>query len=372
MECHLSPNEVAQVKMNQFIKFIISIDELLKLNPKKHTYTAEIRALADDSSKTNPLVFDKTTSPSTLTVVFQPIVRGRHQLLIKSNNKSIKGLKPYSIYASQSPNILGYPVRIINLLNYPYNACPVPNSSMILVSECKGQCVTLLDKVTGKRLMTIGGPGSSVQLKLPNGIAVDKQGLVYIVDSGSHCIYTFTLEGIPVDKIGGKGSEYSMFCYPYGIEISPHDGTINICDHNNDRVQIFSHERKFQRVLHAITPYDMAFDRNGCMYVTDHHNHLVAVFNGSLQCINSFSGRGAEEGKLMEPRGIGIDEQGFIYVVEEMNCRVSIFNANGEFVTCFGQEGSQPGEFAAPQGVTIDEDGYVYVCDMLNNRIQVF
>lgn len=365
VECHLISTESVQVKMNQFIKFIISVDDKMKLNPKKQVYTVDIKSLANNSCVTNPLVWESTSS--TLSTVFQPIVRGRHQMLLKANNKIVKSIKPYLIYANQNPKMLGFPVRTIDGLNYPYSIQIVPNSSTMLVSECKSRCVTLRDKLTGKQLQTI-----ATVLKLPGGIAVDKQGLVYVVDSASHCVHIFTLEGVQVDKIGGKGEAYSMFYYPYGIQVSPFDGSISVCDHSNDRVQIFSRDMKFQKALYAVTPYDIAFDKKGCIYVTDHENHLVAVFNESLQCINSIAGRGTKEGQLFEPRGVAIDEEGFVYVAEEMNNRISVFNSIGEFVVCFGQEGNQSGEFNAPQGIAIDEDGYIYVCDMLNNRVQVF
>ena len=338
----------------------------MKLNPKKQSYVAEIKALADDSCITRVLTFRS----SALTAVFQPMIRGRHQLQLKTiNNKSLKGHKPYYIYVNQDPSMLGDPVRVIKGLNYPYNIHIISNSSTMLVSECKNHCVTLMDKSTGKRQQTIGGPTS---MKLPNGVTTDSKGLVYVIDSGNHCVNTYTLEGVLLKKQGSKGEGYTNFYYPYGIGISPQNSTVYICDHNNDRVQIFSQDMKFQKAFYAVTPYDVAFDKEGHVYVTDHCNHLVAVFNESLKCINSIAGKGKNEGKLLEPRGIALDEQGYIYVVEEMNCRVSIFDKAGSFVASFGQEGNQPGEFNCPEGITIDEDGYVYVCDMLNNRVQVF
>ena len=130
---------------------------------------------------------------------------------------------------------------------------------------------------------------------------------------------------------------------------------------NNDRIQIFSNDMKFERAVYAVSPYDVDYDSKKCMYVTDRRNHLIAVFNEKDQCIHSISGKGSEAGKLYEPRGIVIDEQDFIYVVEEGNCRVSVFDNLGQFVTSFGSEGAQSGKFLAPQGICIDEDGYLYV-----------
>ena len=329
----------------------------------------DIKSFANESTTTEALSFNDSSSSLVASFVFQPVIRGRHQMLVKSNSKAVKSLKPYSFYAKQDPAILGYPVRLIEGLNMPYSITVVPNSTAMLVSECKSRSVTLRDKTSGKVLQTIG---TSPQLRLPNGIGIDKQGLVHVVDSATHSVHTFNHEGDQISEVGGKGDGELLFEYPYGIHISPIDGCISVCDHGNNRVQIFSPQMKLEKSLHAVTPYDVVLDKRGHYYVTDHKNHLIAVFNESLQCINSIAGKGEKNGQLLEPRGIAMNEEGFIFVAEEGNNRVSVFNPLGEFVVCFGQEGSQPGDFNAPQGIAVDDDGYIYVCDMLNNRIQVF
>ena len=372
VEYTLKRNEPLVVKVNSFFRLTLPVDDTVKLSKKKVTYIAEIKALADGSVTTVPVTVDTSVLTQTMSMNFHPSVRGRYHLQIKSNNKPVKGIGIYTFHAKQSPTLLGYPVRVFDGLNYPYAVKTVPNSTLLIASESKGRKVIFLNKITGKMVITIGGPRSGPPMKIPNGIAIDKNGVIYVVDSGSHCIFLFSPEGTPIRSIGIKGDEYAQFCFPYGIQISPHDNTINICDHNNDRVQVFTSEMKFHRVVYAVSSYDVDFDSKGCMYTTDRRNHLIAVFNDKDQCINSIAGRGSEKGLLMEPRGIVIDEQDYIYVVEEGNCRVSVFDTIGQFITCFGQEGIESGEFSAPQGITVDEDGYIYVCDMLNNRIQVF
>lgn len=290
-------------------------------------------------------------------------------MMVWCNNKPLKGSGNYYFKAKQSPNLLGYPVRVIEGLNYPYNICLVPNSHILLVSESKGRKVIFVDRASGNKVLNVGDKGL---MKIPNGVAVTDKGVICVVDSGNHCVCLFTQQGVPIGKFGAKGDEFSDFYFPYGIKISPFDDSVAVCDHSNNRIQIFSKDLVFQKAVNGSSPYDLAYDSKKCMYVTDRRNHLIAVFNEKDQCIHSISGKGSEKGKLQEPRGIAIDEQDYIYVVEERNNRVSVFDCLGQFVTCFGGEGTQPGDFSAPQGICIDEDGYVYVCDMLNNRVQVF
>lgn len=357
------------MKVNALIKFTVELDPNVKLNVKKFTYRVDVKSVANNAIVPVNFTSNTENSPQSFTFDFRPSVRGRHHVLIWCNNKPLKGSGIYFFQAKLSPALLGYPVRVIDGFSYPYNICSAPNSHVLLVSESKGRKVLFIDKSSGNKVLNVGAKGL---MKIPNGITVADEGVICVVDSGNHCICLFTQQGVPIGKFGVKGDAFNEFFFPYGIKTSPFDKSISVCDHNNDRVQIFDKDLVFQRALNATSPYDLAFDSKKCMYVTDRKNHLVAVFNEKDQCIHSISGRGSEEGKLHEPRGIAIDEQDYIYVVEERNNRVSIFDNLGQFITCFGTEGSQPGEFSAPQGICIDDDGYIYVCDMLNNRIQVF
>ena len=372
LECTLKPNQgYKAVKANTLIKFTIELDPSTKLNMKKFNYRVDVKSIANNSISPVNFTPNLTTGagPQTLSFNFRPSVRGRHQVLIWCNNKPLKGAGACAFQAKLSPTLLGYPVRVISGLSYPYNVCSVPNTQILLVSESKGRKVMFIDKSSGNKVLKVGMKGL---MKIPNGIAVTEEGTICVVDSGNHCICLFTPQGVPLGKFGVKGDAFNEFFFPYGIKTSPFDKSICVCDHNNDRIQVFTKDLSFQRALHAASPYDVAYDSKKCMYVTDRRNHLIAVFNEKDQCIHSISGKGSEEGKIHEPRGIAIDEQDHIYVVEERNCRVSVFDTLGQFITSFGNEGSQPGEFQAPQGICIDEDGYIYICDMLNNRIQVF
>ena len=367
-DCKLTckPDETLAVKLNHYVLLSLDLPEKVKLDQRKE-YTVEIHSLANNSVSSCPAYMDSSASLG-LAEKFQPTIRGRHRLTVHLNNKRLKGAPTYNIYAMQNPHTFGYPVRMIEGLSYPYYIESLPETSLMIMSECKGAKVSVIEKSTGKKTTQFG----STDLRLPCGVAVDRNGATYIVDSGNHCVNVLNKDGTLMNKVGGKGNAYTKFCYPYGLGISPSAGTINVCDHSNDRIQVFTSDMKFVRGVYAISPFDIAFNSHGAMYVSDKHNHLVAVFNEKYQCINSIGGKGTEEGKLLEPRDIAIDNQDNLYVVEELNHRVTIFDSQGQFVTCFGQEGRQPGEFSFPQGIAVDDDGYVYVCDMLNNRIQVF
>ena len=366
-ECTIIPSDTTMVNINRSTRFSLTYEEKSKINPKKSTFSAELQSLVNGSVLSST-VGVKATKPVTFTTIFCPTVRGRHSLHIKINSNPIKG-SPFAIFVKENPASLGEVVRELKGYEYPYAAAVTASSKHLVVSECRKCEISITELSTGKKFKTFGNNGKN-QLKIPNGIAINQDGFVFIVDSGNHQILKFSSEGSHISSTGTKGEKLSEFQFPYGIAFSPsHD--LYICDHNNFRIQVFTTDLKCSHAIPTSCPYDIAFDREGKMYITDRKNHVIRVFQ-NYRKIKDIGTQGSKGGELLEPRGICIDRQGFIYVVEETNCRVSVFETSGKFVTCFGGEGNQPGEFDSPQGIAIDDDGFLYVCDMLNNRVQVF
>lgn len=372
LECVITPGEVAEIEIGHPIQFTIPLDDKSKFNPRKHVFTAELRASCDSSVITMSMGY-KATKPPTLTAICQPTVRGRHQLHIKANNKALKG-SPFAIFVKYHPILItGKPVKVINGFSYPYGITTTSSSSHLIVSDCRKQQVVMMEKETQKRIMTISSQALNSKIKLPNGVTVDKAGNIYVSDSGSHCIHKFSPEGTHIVSVGSKGENLLQFGFPYGIKFAPDNQTLLICDHNNFRIQVLGPDLKFKQSIYTGSPYDITIDGSGVLYITDRCTHTIHVHDVARNShVRTIASRGSDQGQLLEPRGICINQEGFIFVVEETNCRVSVFEKEGHFVTSFGREGKDVGEFNTPQGIAVDDDGFVYVCDMLNHRLQVF
>ncbi len=91
----------------------------------------------------------------------------------------------------------------------------------------------------------IGGPGSGDgQLSLPQGVAVDALGNVFVADSQNHRIQIFN--NLPshnfLGKFGTRGSASDQFELPAGIVVegSYPTGYIYVSDTGNHRIQVFT------------------------------------------------------------------------------------------------------------------------------------
>ena len=142
-----------------------------------------------------------------------------------------------------------------------------------------------------------------------------------------------------IDSFGEKGKGFGLFDRPVGIDMDVNTGDLFITDHNNGVIQVFNKECQFK--------YQM-------------------------------SSKGMLSGELSCPRGISLYnnlEKQNIYVTD--NHRLQIFNGDCEkgVVYSFGckEKGNSMENFAFPEGIAIDKKtNMVYVADWENKRIQIF
>jgi DNA-binding beta-propeller fold protein YncE len=75
-------------------------------------------------------------------------------------------------------------------------------------------------------------------LKTPMGIFVDRDGFVYITDSGNDRIQKFDTEGKFISQWGTRGAGDNQLNYPSGIVVDS-QGDIYVVERGNNRVQVF-------------------------------------------------------------------------------------------------------------------------------------
>ena len=197
---------------------------------------------------------------------------------------------------------------------------------------------------------------------------------------------TFTLEyvktiGLATNQIG-RG-----FINPYDVAFS-RDGRIFVLNHcdsarkNLMRVGIVNLDE--EEYLGEFgkgsgtgddqfnSPVAMAFDTQDRLYVTDELNHRVTIFDASGKFLHKWDAAGSGDGEFNGPAGIAVDREDHVYIVDQHNSRVQKFTTAGKYLGQWGELGSRPGQFNLPWGVTTDAAGDVYVADWRNDRGQKF
>ena len=198
-----------------------------------------------------------------------------------------------------------------------------------------------------------GGPATSAQLHYPEGLAVDRDGNLYIADNGNNRVRRVTPDGIITTIAGGGQSG---------------DGGPAV----NARVN----------------PYSLAVDNAGNLFVRDIGRIRKVTPTGIITTvagtgIPGFSGDGGPATSArLAGGGIAADSAGNLFIADQGNHRLRKVSADGIITTVAGTGASYFGPpmgdgglatsapLTTPEAVTIDAVGNLYVAENLNNTIR--
>lgn len=220
------------------------------------------------------------------------------------------------------------------------------------------------------------GPG---ELGAVGGLAIDAHGHIDVLDSAHDRIEQFTPQGALVRQWGAPGSASGQFRLGdrtpvAGGGIATFDNAIYVADTFNDRVQQFTLDGTFVRVIGAgrlRRPQGLAAAR-GRVVVADDQNHRIVDFDAHGHIRRAAGSRGIGAGRFRFPYDVSLDARGNAWVVDNNGHRVVELDRDLRPKGALGGFGSQPGQFEYPRALAVDPlTARVYVADTANNRIQV-
>jgi DNA-binding beta-propeller fold protein YncE len=207
----------------------------------------------------------------------------------------------------------------------------------------------------------------------PVGVAYDPvRKVLYVSDSGLNKVFVMDDRG----RLLGQREPDAGFSRPAGLALDS-QGVLYVVDVLKGRIEMFSPEGVHLGGLEGDTdelnrPSNVAVDQSGRIYVTDSLNFRVVVFGSDRKILTTFGGVGDRPGHFARPRGIAVDSQGHIYVSDAAFDNVQIFDLTGNLLLYFGSSGNGPGNFNLPAGLFFDRDDRLYVADSYNRRVQIF
>lgn len=212
----------------------------------------------------------------------------------------------------------------------------------------------------------------------PAGLAIDKDGFIYVTDNSNHSIKKITTEGRFIANFASYGNLPGMLNGPTGIAVNKED-ILYVCDTANHRVQMFSARGEplgsFGRfgwnAGEFNNPYRIYIDNEQNIYITEAGNHRVQKFNTDGKFIMSFGEKGDGTGMFDCPTGILVTGDGNILTGEYYNNRLQLFDKYGKCIKTIGRKGLKEMEFNFPSDITQDKDGNIYIAEFANSRIQV-
>ena len=310
-------------------------------------------------------------------ITYRPVRRGKHYLHIRINEKRIRG-SPYPIVITPSQQSLRKPVRVVRGLKGPYGTT-TNSMRQIIVAEPGEHRISVLTP-EGKKIHTFGTKGSGEgQLHNPRGVAVDRDDNIYVADKDNNRVQKFTSEG-KFEKEICRGHYYTEFKCPIGICLNQRNNNLYVSDQSNHRIQVLStnnltsetgfgsegsNDWQFQN------PKCIAFDDANNLYVTDYDNHRVQVFTAKGTFLRTITKKASGD-KLQKPYAIAIDSSNTVYVSEDDRHCVSVFTPQGDYITSFGTNGTEEGQFSTVCGLSVDQNDSIIVSDHGNDRLQIY
>jgi hypothetical protein len=225
---------------------------------------------------------------------------------------------------------------------------------------------------------------------VPEGIAVNSSGYVYIVDTNNHRVAVFDNTNTyqySIGELGVGGPENEHFYYPSFVAVN-NTGYVYVSDTNNHRVQVFDNAGIYQYTIgqtsvplddnaHFYMPTGVAVNGSGHVYVADCWNHRVQVFDngGVYQYTIGVAGEiGDDNNHFNRTFGVAVNSSGHVYVADAWNERVQVFDKAGIYQYSLGTAGeplSDNAHYNHPIGIAVNATDYVYIVDNNNNRVQV-
>jgi sugar lactone lactonase YvrE len=255
-----------------------------------------------------------------------------------------------------------------------------------------------------------GGPAVAAQLSYSTGLGLDASDNLYVVDAGRvRKVDRFT--NVISTEAGGLGDSApataAVLIRPRNVALDS-AGNLYIADKFNNRIRKvnlatkvittvagtgvggFSGDGGPATSAKIYTPFGVAFDAAGNLYIADDDNYRIRRVDAATGIIttvagngvNAFSGDGAPAtaASLGEPSSVAVDAGGNIYIGDWTHLRIRRVDAATGIITTVAGGGTSAGigdggpaieaYLYYPAGVSVDAAGNLYIADTGNGRIR--
>ncbi len=238
-----------------------------------------------------------------------------------------------------------------------------------------------------RKLMEFDANGQYVRslgdgiFKDPHGLRIDPEGNIWTTDVASHLVIKMSPEGRVLMVLGenGRSGLYDelrdriLFFKPADIAFG-RNGEIYVADgYGNARmVHLDKYGKRIRTWGEEGTangdfdnPHNVVFFKNR-LYVADRNNKRVQVFDQEGKFVEAWT-------HLGKPWGLAISPERNLYMTDGDAEKIYKLNTDGSIQSVFqGGPGTQIGNFYTAHGIAVGPQEELYVTEVLNWRVQKF
>jgi DNA-binding beta-propeller fold protein YncE len=230
---------------------------------------------------------------------------------------------------------------------------------------------------------TLLGDGSPKVLSDPFGIAIGRDGAIYVADAGeSNAIRKVTRQG----TITTLASNDDSFNTPSGLAID-NDGNLYVADTGSNRIRKITAQGVVSTVAGTGTagyldgpanaaqfdgPIGVAVDAKGNIYVADTYNDRVRKISSDSQ-VSTVAGAGrpgyadgdAASALFDTPCSVVVSADGTLYIADTGNNQLRKITTTGQVTTLTVTFPADPNRsWLKPTGLALTHDGFLYVTEL--------
>ncbi|MBV9087461.1 MAG: 6-bladed beta-propeller, partial [Acidobacteriaceae bacterium] len=139
--------------------------------------------------------------------------------------------------------------------------------------------------------------------------------------------------GVTSDEIKEGGDESKLTYNPTNLAVDP-DGLLYVVDTYLNHITVFDTDGEYVRTIGSIgdgpgqfmRPRGIALDSDGHIYVTDAMFQKFQILTAEGQPLLPVGQYGAQPGQLSVPAGIAVDKYNRIIVADQGNRRIQVFH----------------------------------------------
>jgi len=266
--------------------------------------------------------------------------------------------------------------------------------------------------------------GSASALKEPRSVAVDKQGNIYVADTGNFRVVKLDSSGRELISFGKQGAGPGEFTQPWKVAISS-DGNILVLDREPAWIQVYTADGQFRTRLagpkmQLYSPGGIAVASDGTIVVVDTGLDRLVMLSQDGQRkgepiktiagealkqptdasfdskggLHVYQGAAEKSPSLLfhraavggpDSKWIAIDSSstldsarfdvgpdGRIYMTDPVMKRILVYSSDGRTCNPVKMEGPDSAPFVRLTGITLDSAGSIYAVDCGSNAIYRF